>query len=70
VTNKQFKLIDNHFQIGSLDYRRILEGTIDERGEIKGTVSRSLFRGEQEYKISTSEMTDTDRVKCREVLFR
>lgn len=68
--NKHFKLIARHYQIGSLDYRRILQGTIDERGKITGTVSRSLFRGEQEYKISTSEMTDTDRVKCRKVLFR
>ena len=67
--NKHFKLIARHYQIGSLDYRRILEGTIDERGKITGTASRSLFRGNKEYNISVSEMTEADVAKCRKALF-
>ena len=70
VDNKHFKLIAKHYQLGGLDYRCILEGTVDERGEIIGTARRSLFRGDKEYNISVSEMTEADIAKCRKAFFR
>lgn len=69
-TTKQFKIIDHHYQLGGLDYRKILEGTIDEFGIIKGKAIRSLFRGDKEYNISTTELSYQDRVKCKKVLLK